>query len=142
MRACGKRTARSSVELPGPQPRSTTLATPSVATRARRSAAGRDRSASNLLYCPDDQSMSFSPSAGAVLPEPLRPANPEKQVRPQRTALRHRRMLETPASVLRHSEPLHDGERGMVAGHGDGDDLVELPVPNPQPSQPRAASVA
>ena len=49
--ACGNLLARSSVELPGPQPRSTTRLATSQGTRLRRSIAGRVRSASNCKYC-------------------------------------------------------------------------------------------
>ena len=48
---CGKRSTRSSVELPGPQPRSTTSRGRCSGTCASRSRGGRVRSSSNLRYC-------------------------------------------------------------------------------------------
>src|SRR4029077_10041910 len=49
--ACGKRSTRSSVELPGPQPRSTTRRGFARGTCASRSRGGRVRSSSNFRYC-------------------------------------------------------------------------------------------
>ena len=53
IRASGHQSASSAVALPGPQPRSTTLATrrSSVSMCETRSRNGRSRSASNLRYC-------------------------------------------------------------------------------------------
>ena len=55
--ASGKRSTRSSVELPGPQPISTTRAASGSGTAASRSRAGRVRSSSNLRYWLGDQVM-------------------------------------------------------------------------------------
>src|SRR5437660_12694802 len=49
--ACGKRSTRSSVELPGPQPRSTTRRGFASGTCASRSRGGRVRWSSNFRYC-------------------------------------------------------------------------------------------
>ena len=56
--AAGKRAARSSVELPGPQPRSTAAWTSAVGMRATSSRAGRLRSSSKRRYSAADQSRS------------------------------------------------------------------------------------
>src|SRR6201996_3904045 len=49
--ACGQRLTSSSVELPGPQPMSTTLRASTIGICASRSRDGRVRSSSNLRYC-------------------------------------------------------------------------------------------
>src|SRR5580704_6622326 len=51
MSDCGKRSTNSSVELPGPQPRSTMSRGRCSGTCATRSRGGRVRSSSNLRYC-------------------------------------------------------------------------------------------
>ncbi len=61
MDAAGKRRAISSVELPGPQPRSAARATSPAGTACNRSRAGRVRSSSNFKYCRADQAISASP---------------------------------------------------------------------------------
>ncbi len=50
-RACGKRAASISVELPGPQPMSTASRTAMSGTANSRSRTGRVRSSSNFRYC-------------------------------------------------------------------------------------------
>ena len=59
--ACGQRATSSSVELPGPQPMSTTRRGFSSGICASRSRAGRVRSSSNLRYCAADQSGVLAP---------------------------------------------------------------------------------
>src|SRR5262245_6022675 len=54
--ACGNRSMSSSVELPGPQPRSNTRVASLSGTCAKRSREGRVRSSSNLRYWRADQS--------------------------------------------------------------------------------------
>ena len=54
--ASGNRSIKSSVELPGPQPRSNTRSARSSGTCASRSRDGRVRSSSNLRYWRADQS--------------------------------------------------------------------------------------
>src|SRR5437870_2981389 len=63
--AFGNRSTSSSVELPGPQPRSNTRAARSSGTCASRSREGRVRSSSNLRYWRADQS--FMGSARELL---------------------------------------------------------------------------
>ena len=53
--APGKRSARTSVELPGPQPRSMVRRTFSAVTAFRRSRTGRVRCFSMVVYCVADQ---------------------------------------------------------------------------------------
>ena len=53
--ALGKRAANTSVELPGPQPKSTTDRASTAGTAERRSFTGRVRSSSKAVYCLADQ---------------------------------------------------------------------------------------
>src|SRR6185437_3738006 len=73
--ACGQRFTSSSVELPGPQPISTTLRASAIGICASRSRDGRVRSSSNLRYCCGLQSAIATPltasSAAPGLPRQL-----------------------------------------------------------------------
>src|SRR6185437_14869843 len=73
--ACGQRLTKSSVELPGPQPISTTLRASAIGICASRSRDGRVRSSSNLRYCCGLQSAIATPltasSAAPGLPRQL-----------------------------------------------------------------------
>src|SRR5215510_8682484 len=69
--ACGNRSMSSSVELPGPQPRSNTRVARSSGTCASRSREGRVRSSSNLRYWRADQSFMGSTRELLIL-DPVR----------------------------------------------------------------------